>query len=114
MGDEASLTIEGTVQRSFEGPKVTKVSIKCNLERTTYVDIVAFKRLKKLSKGDRVRVTGHIGSEKSGQEANPKTGVVYDKWIPMLIADEVMVLEPGQREIPNTRVQHPPGDDVPF
>jgi len=116
MGDEASIRVVGTVQKVFVGPKATKLSVKCNISRPTFVDLVAFKQLKDIRQGDKVTISGHISSEKSGtQETNPKTGVVYDKWIPLLVIDSIDS-EPAQRPLPRSQYLPPPpdNDDIPF
>lgn len=117
MDDEASIRVIGTVQRVFNGAKVTKVNIKCNLTRQTFVDVTAFEVIRKLKQGDKVVVVGHISAEKSGQqEVNPKTGRSYEKWIPLLVVDDVEVLDSAQRPMPGTARSPSPhsNDDVPF
>lgn len=101
--DQAEFDIIGTVQRAFEGEKSTRLALKCETgARVRYIDVVQFGHCQAV-KGDRVRVTGEIGSEKSGlTRTNPRTGKTYDKWVPILWGKhcEILSMSQGTLDVP--------------
>lgn len=118
VNDKAEFEVIGIVQRAVHGPKVSRLNIKAQLARDAYVDVVSFTPLRNVERRYRVKVLGHISAEKAGQKESGKNGQLYDKWLTMLVADQVEVLDDGQSKVPGTdpepRARPRVDDDIPF
>lgn len=113
MNDKNEFEVIGIVQRVVHGPKATRMNIKTRLQKDSYIDVVSFTPLRNVDRNYRVKVIGHIGAEKSNQKEEGKGGKLYDKWLTMLVVDQVEVLDDGQRSVPGSDTKTD-NDDIPF
>lgn len=122
--DKAEFEIVGTVMQFYadRAGKVAMFKVRTRGVRDKIHDVKYFGNLPRLSTGDRVRVVGEPGSEKTGQQEIGKNGRTYDKWATMLVAVRVETLATAQGSIAGTTANdnaggsgHPDDDDrIPF
>lgn len=123
--DKADFEVVGTIGTFFpdRAGKVVRLSVRVRGVRDSVVDMKYFGSLPAFSKGDRVRVSGNVSSEKlPGITEQGRNGKTYDKWVPLLAARKVEALERAQGTIPGAANDNsrPPrratgtDDDIPF
>lgn len=123
--DKADFEVVGTIGTFFpdRAGKVVRFSVRVRGVRESIIDLKYFGTLPGYSKGDRVRVTGNVSSEKSGMTEQGRNGKTYDKWVPLLAARKVEILGRVQGSIPGGANDNARGgarraangdDDIPF
>lgn len=118
--DKAEFEIIGTIGAFWpdRGGKVVRFQVRVRGDREKILDLKYFGVLPAYGRGDRVRVLGEPGSEKTGQTETGKNGKIYDKYVPLLVAKRVEALSKAQATIAgvndNARARPREDDDIPF
>lgn len=123
--DHALLDITGTVERVTVGRQGKSSWLRVRVrgvKADSYLELTAFRVLAGFSKGDYVRVEGHVSTKKlDGVMEKDAKGREYQKWVPDLILDSIVVVEEGRPSLPgvgaaNDNRATPRGsdDDIPF
>lgn len=117
--DKSEFDVTGTISRINVRQRMTHLSVRVGGVKEQFTDIKFFRQLAGYERGERVRVTGRIGSEKlADYKETGRDGKQYDKWVVLLVGEKVESLGKQQGDLEGVdRAPRGGGggsDDIPF